>query len=263
MAQPAQFLHVGWDRDDKPRVMWQWHSLKRTLWVSVAAVVGGWALLSTSAQVSSPPRLTIRAAAPQSVELTWPSAGGDVVVERANSLTPPIPWETLPQTPVPSGDRMTVTVAVESGPQYYRLREVAWAMLTIAETSPAPGERGVAVTRETIFRLNGALAPATVFTTNNLYAVAGGRRMLSRVELSSDRRTVTLFPLERLPADARVEVTFDGLGIFDAANRPVDLDGDGIAGGSATIQFQTLSTTALATSCHAGPTASRGPAGTA
>lgn len=240
-------MHAAGDYGDKPGVMRQRQFMKQVVWVSVAVVVGGWALLSSRAQVSSLPSLTIRAAAPQSVILAWPSAGGEFVVERARSLTPSISWEALPQTPGLSGDQMTVTVTVESGAQYYRLREISGTMLTVAESSPAPGERGVAVTRETIFRLTGALASDTGLTTNNLYAVAGGRRMLSRAELSGDRRTVTLFYLERLPADARIEVTFDGLGLFDTANRPVDLDGDGIVGGAATIQFQTLSTTALST----------------
>jgi hypothetical protein len=227
--------------------MRQWQFVKRALWVSVAALVGASALLSTRAQVASPPSLTIRATTPQSAVLTWPSAGGNFVVERTASLLPPIAWQTLAQTPVLSGDQRTVTVTVQSGVQYYRLRETSGAMLTIAESSPAPGDRGVAVTRETIFRLTGTLAADTVLTTNHLYAVAGGRRVLSRIELSGDRRTVTLFYLERLSADARIEVTFDGLGVFDTANRPVDLDGDGVAGGAATLQFQTLSTTALST----------------
>jgi hypothetical protein len=70
--------------------------------------------------------------------------------------------------------------------------------------------------------------------------------MLSRIELSQDRRTVTLFYLENLPASARVRVTFNPVALLDALGRMVDLDGDGQPGGVAAVNFDTLSTTPIA-----------------
>ena len=63
-----------------------------------------------------------------------------------------------------------------------------------------------------------------MITTQRLYAEFGNRKMLSRVDLSPDRRKVTLFYLETLPGSARVQVTFDGNGINDFAGRPIDAD---------------------------------------
>src|SRR6266498_1051637 len=114
------------------------------------------------------------------------------------------------------------------------------------ETSPANGEGGVAVTRETIFRFNLPLSPSAVLTTNNLYATFGGRRILSRIELSSDRKKVTLFYLEPLPASARIRVTFEAAGLSDYLNRPLDLNLDGNPGGNSHLDFDTLSITPVA-----------------
>lgn len=116
----------------------------------------------------------------------------------------------------------------------------------IRETSPAHGERGVAVTRETVFRFNHPLATNTFLGPSHLYATFGGRRLLSRCEVSSDRRTVTLFYLENLPGSARVRVTFNAVGLQDFLGRFVDLDGDSQSGGVATVDFDTLSLTPLA-----------------
>ena len=113
------------------------------------------------------------------------------------------------------------------------------------ETSPAAGESGVAITRETIFRLSAPLAASTVIGPNTLFAGFGGRRLLSRAELSSDRRTLTLFYLENLPASARVNVVFDGTGLTDQSGQPFDADGDRQPGGIFTINFETLGITGL------------------
>lgn len=102
------------------------------------------------------------------------------------------------------------------------------------------------MTRETIFRLNQSLGSNSIVTTSNLFASFGGRRLLSRIELSSDRKRVTLFYLENLPGSARVRVTFDGTGLSDSFARPVDLDGNGQPGGVAIVDFDTLSLTPLA-----------------
>jgi RHS repeat-associated protein len=115
------------------------------------------------------------------------------------------------------------------------------ALTVIAQTSPAHGEGAVAVTRETVIRLSAPLSPAAVIGPAELFAEYGGRRLLSRVELSSDRRKVTLFYLEPLPDGARVRVTFDAASIVDVYGNFVDADGDGVAGGRAVIEFQTLS----------------------
>ncbi len=117
----------------------------------------------------------------------------------------------------------------------------------IRESSPAAGETGVSVTRETVFRFNYPLATNTFLDTRHVYATFGGRRILSRVELSSDHRTVTLFsPQEFLPGSARIRVTFDAFGLQDVLGRLVDLNGDGLPGGAATVDFDTLSLTAVA-----------------
>ena len=101
------------------------------------------------------------------------------------------------------------------------------------------------MTRETIIHFSNPLTNATVISTNQFYASFGGRRFLSRAELSSDRRKATLFYLENLPGSARVQVVFDGAGIFDERGLGVDADGDGAPGGVATIAFDTETLTTI------------------
>ena len=115
----------------------------------------------------------------------------------------------------------------------------------VLETSPASGEAGVTVTRETVFRLTQPLGTNSLVTKSNLYATFGGRQILARCELSSDRRTVTLFYQENLPASARVRVTLVGSNLRDFLGRPFDLDGDGQPGGIAQVDFDTLSNTPI------------------
>ncbi|HKQ39599.1 MAG TPA: Ig-like domain-containing protein, partial [Verrucomicrobiae bacterium] len=119
-------------------------------------------------------------------------------------------------------------------------------LAAIYESSPSQGDTGVAITRETVFRFTQPLAANTLLTTSNLYAEFGGRRLLSRCELSSDRKTATLFYLENLPGSARVRVTFRGDGIRDFLGRSVDFDGDGRPGGTRVIDFDTLTITPVA-----------------
>lgn len=70
--------------------------MKKTLLLPVLAVAATLLLVSTPAQNSTAPRLSIRAAAPQSVELVWTNQSGSFVVERTSSISPPGMWETFP-----------------------------------------------------------------------------------------------------------------------------------------------------------------------
>ena len=105
------------------------------------------------------------------------------------------------------------------------------------------GEADVAVTRETIIRFTTPLAEGTTLTTDSLYASFGGRKLLSRVELASDRQKATLYYLENLPGSARVRVTLKSNGIRDINGKELDPDGDGVAGGVGLVDFDTLSVT--------------------
>ncbi len=118
-------------------------------------------------------------------------------------------------------------------------------LATLRETSPRRGESLVALTRETILRLTQPLAPGATVSADRLHAEFGGRRILARTEISTDRRAVTLFYLEPLPASARIRVTFRGDGLQDIHGRELDLDGDGTAGGSATLDFDTVTLTVV------------------
>ncbi|MBX3748233.1 MAG: Ig-like domain-containing protein [Verrucomicrobiae bacterium] len=114
---------------------------------------------------------------------------------------------------------------------------------TTFSSSPRHGEANVAVTRETILSFNHPLAADTLLDGTRLHAEFGGRRLLGRVELSSDRRKVTLFPLEPLPGNARIRVVFDGTGVRDDRDQPIDANRDGFEGGIARIEFDTVSLT--------------------
>ncbi|MCL4181384.1 MAG: Ig-like domain-containing protein, partial [Verrucomicrobia bacterium] len=173
-------------------------------------------------------------------------ATGGYVLERASSLVPPVTWQSAGLTPLQQSDRWSVLVNLASQRQFYRLREAGPpAAATVSATSPFDGETGVAVTRETIVRFSSPLAADAALTTDRFYAEFGGRRLLSRVELSSDRRAASLFYLENLPPSARVGVTLDGTGLNDANGQAFDPDGNGEPGGEFNLSFNTSSTAAL------------------
>ncbi len=117
--------------------------------------------------------------------------------------------------------------------------------MTTVTSSPESGEHDVSLTRETILRLSSALAPGTVVDGSALYAEFGGQRLAARIHVSPDRRTLTLFYQDPLPASARIRVTLIGDGLANQFGNAVDADGDGHPGGTATIDFDTLSLTTL------------------
>lgn len=120
------------------------------------------------------------------------------------------------------------------------------SLTTVISTSPESGSTDVAVTRETIFRFSRPLSLGTLITPQGLYAEFAGQRLVSRIEMSGDRKAVTLFYAYPLPGSTRVRVTFNGNPVSDILGVPIDADGDGASGGAAIVEFQTLSQTALA-----------------
>ncbi len=128
------------------------------------------------------------------------------------------------------------------------LKELPLALTSILSTSPANGEDGVANTRETIIRFNAPLAEDAEITSDKLFAAFGGEKIPARIHIAPNRMSVTLFyNIENnlLPPSARVRVTFIGDDILDARGKFLDADGDGLPGGTAIIDFDTLTLTII------------------
>lgn len=200
-----------------------------------------WGLMTAMAfaGLAATPTLSIRTLAPDRVELSWPAEATGFALEQAESLTGALSWGAVSGTPATEGGLTSVTLAPSSQTRYFRLSGNSAVVTRIVETSPAAGEGGVSVTRETIVRFSGPLAATTLLLGDDLHAEFGGRRWLTRSELSSDRRSATLFFLENLPASARMRVVVSGDRLLDAAGVALDADGDGNPGGSRVLEFDT------------------------
>ncbi len=113
------------------------------------------------------------------------------------------------------------------------------------QSSPAHGEAEVAVTRETILHFSSPLPAGTVIDKSVLFAEFAGQDLPARIHLSPARDRVTLFYDQGLPASARIRVRLVGDALLDAGGNAVDADGDGEYGGTAVIDFDTLSLTSV------------------
>ncbi|HEV2851265.1 MAG TPA: SdrD B-like domain-containing protein [Thermoanaerobaculia bacterium] len=169
------------------------------------------------------------------------------------AFVPPLGFDVSPQdqggddardSDVDPATRHTGTITLSGGEQ--ALDAGLFQPITSLASSPAHGETAVAVTRETILRFSNALAASAVIDGSKLFAEFGGHRLGARIHLAPDRETVTLFYNEPLPPSARVRVTFVGDGVPNRFGNDVDGDGDGSPGGTAIIDFDTLSLTTLA-----------------
>ena len=202
-------------------------------------------LLCFALDSASAPELQIKSVkldSPNHVTITYDAQeGASYTLLQGNSVTN-ISTPVATNSGVYGAAFFSQSIAPTNRGSYFRIAAIP-PLTTIRETSPLNGESGVSVNRETIVRFSAPLAANTVLTANNFYAGFGGRRLLSRIELSSDRLTATLFYLEPIPGGTRIYAVFDGTGLADEFGRPLDADGDGQPGGSALIAFDTYSTT--------------------
>lgn len=197
--------------------------------------------------VGQGPVLEVELTASGAVRISWSALATGFRLEESPGLDQAAAaWIPVGLEPVEEGGVVSVSIQPVLTARHYRLRSVPGGPTTIVETSPAVGEAGVSVTRETIVRLSGALAADAEISNNQFHATFAGRRILSRVEVGADRRALTLFYLEPLPGGARIRVTLVGDGIRDAGGRDLDADGDGQPGGTATVDFTTTALQGLA-----------------
>ena len=191
-------------------------------------------------------KLSVEQAPNSQILLRWAGPAGDSVLERADQLGAAAVWRAVSQVPVAANGALQLQLPAGATAEYFRLRKAPTPALTsVARVSPGAQETGVSVNRETIVVFSGPLRADSVLTTNLFFAEAAGRRLLTRLELSPNRQVATLFYLEPIPAGSRVRVRLLGDGLNDSAGHPVDVDGDGLAGGVRQWTFDTMSTAAV------------------
>ncbi|MFO1459104.1 MAG: Ig-like domain-containing protein [Verrucomicrobiota bacterium] len=221
-----------------------WSEFAGRRWAGV--LLSGIALIGLCAGLrAASPSVSVNPLADGRVTLSWPVTPESYVVEQVDVLRTIALWAAVSETPVPANGRWSVTLPASVRERFFRLRSVDTGLLTVVSTVPVDGEGTVSVRHEVLFVLSSPLSPETVMDTNHLYAVAAGRRLLTRADLSPDRTRATLFFLEDLPGGTRVSVTMDGAGLLDASGRPVDLDGDRVPGGSRVLNFITFNSAPL------------------
>jgi hypothetical protein len=170
------------------------------------------------------------------------------VVRLINHVTQadPLPSDLLPYADVNNDgyvDQDDVQALVDRVLE--RLPLEALPLTFLRQASPSSGEGGVAVTRETILRFSVQLAENHGLDADSLYAEFGGERLGTRINVSPDRKTVTLFYDDPLPANSRIRVTLVGDDVVDYQDRKIDGDGDGEEGGDLIFDFDTLGLTVL------------------
>lgn len=191
------------------------------------------------------PRLKV-VSTPSGARIGWTNVAPGYLLEIATELVEPTAWSLVAVPAVDTVKETSLAIDFAGRARFYRLREAsAAALATVAGISPSDREPGVSVNREIVLDFSLPLAADTAVTTTNFFAGLNGRKFLSRVELSSDRRKASLFFLEPQPAGARVNVVFDGSGLRDVFGRPFDADGDGLAGGLKVFSYDTFSATPI------------------
>jgi hypothetical protein len=196
-----------------------------------------WFLFLASVTLQAQPRLEIRRSGAADFEVIWPADDSAFVLEQSSALSATSIWQPAGTQPVSVGTNLVVSLKVGPTAQFFRLTLAELSGIEI--TSPYDGEQNVAVTRETIVRFTTALELGTILDSTSFYATSAGKRILSRVELSADRRQATLFYLEPLPGSAQVDVFLIPDDLLDEQQRP--LDGASFPPDNNILSFTTLS----------------------
>ena len=172
------------------------------------------------------------------IGLSWTNEPPGFLIESALEIAP-AGWSVVGGG-FPVGEPVLRLLPASGLTEFFRLRSAQPVTpARLASLSPFNGEQGVSVTRETIAYFSAPLSPDTPLTRTNFYAGFGGRRILSRVEVSSDRRKASLFPLEPLPSNTRIHVVLSPEGLRDSNGLEPDFDMDGRPGGMAVTHFDT------------------------
>jgi hypothetical protein len=111
----------------------------------------------------------------QRVTISWTNDIPGLVLEEADAITSPVLWRRSTTVPLQQGTQFSATIPISGTKRFYRLA-ISAVGGKILETSPADGESGVAVTRESIIRFSSPLAENSILSRDDFHADVGPRR---------------------------------------------------------------------------------------
>ena len=131
---------------------------------------------------------------------------------------------------------------VAAGPFIDRSFRLDSAPARIQRASPTSGEGSVALTRESIIEFSRPLSSSSI-NPAAITATFGATTLPGHLMLSAQRDRLTHFYEDPLPPNARVRLIVRGDLLIDDLGLAVDADGDGLPGGTAIIDFDTITLT--------------------
>jgi hypothetical protein len=76
---------------------------------------------SACVPVGPAPALSVSPAAGQQIALAWPNTATGFVLKETSSLSPPVHWTTVTNSPVPINGQLVVTLPAAAGNQFFLL----------------------------------------------------------------------------------------------------------------------------------------------
>ncbi len=181
------------------------------------------------------------------VVLTWSPGDtsetvNDTVVWSTRSLKSPIEWNVLPSDIQRQAGLAWIELIADEAGRFFRLGPTG---PTTVQTSPIANARGVSPLREAVVSFSRPLQENAQLLPGQFTATVAGRQLLTRADLAIHRQKVTLFFLEPMPPNSRVQVRLDGAGLRDVWGQEIDGDGDGQPGGTLLLEFETANRVAV------------------
>ena len=97
-------------------------------------------------QVNAQPSLTIQPGAGKTIEISWPGAATDVLLEETASLGDSAAWVSVASPALLKNGRFSSVLTASGATRFFRLHTPP--LISIRETSPVDGETDVAVTAD-------------------------------------------------------------------------------------------------------------------
>ena len=141
----------------------------------------------------SEPILSVENAGDSEIRIVWSDDAAGYFLEESLTLGSFTDWQSLSEIALEDAGELVIRLEIDDRARFFRLRFTPPPLATLNNSSPVNRERGVSVTRETIIHFSSPLSSDTTLDQDMFYAAFGGRKILSRAELSSDGMKATLF----------------------------------------------------------------------